>query len=344
MLLTRNIQMRTDALSICLAAIVLLAGVSIVPLSASGQQEQPQADPAISVSAEPTEPVTAGSTFEVTYTIRNVGEASGAFTVEAEPLPTNVSVTEFSGDVQGPNPDGSPPSTSTTAIAAGSSATVTITYRSVANATGEQRLGIQATQSIDQTTDDEQTTVTLSQPQASPSITVTDAPDVASPGGEFEVTYEISNTGTQNSSFTLSADRLPASISVTQFAGDIQAPTPDASPPRVSTVSLPGGSASTTASITITYRADESVTGEQSLGVTAEAPLSGAADNTSSTVIVEDPTDRALQAASADQPEQISQDDITIAITKRDRGEQLNNINVTQDDITILITLRNRAG
>lgn len=334
--------MRTRTLSVCLTVVVLFAGITMIPFSASSQQGQAQATPEISITDQPADPIAPNSTFTITYELTNTGNVSGAFTLNANTLPANVSVTAFSGDIQGPDPDSSPPSTSTTAIDGGDSATVTITYRAGAKVTGDQSLGVRAIQPIDQTTDEQQTTVTISESRATPNVTVADTPRVVAPGQTFEITYAVRNTGTQNGAFTMNADTLPSNVSVIQFTGDVQAPAPDASPPRVSTVSLPANSTDTTSSVTVTYRANASVTGEQVVGVTAEDPLTGSADNVSSTVIIEDPTDRALQAANTSDPSQISQDDITVAITKRDRGEQINNVAVTQDDITIMITLRDR--
>jgi hypothetical protein len=45
-----------------------------------------------------------------------------------------------------------------------------------------------------------------------------------------------------------------------------------------------------------------------------------------------------------DDPAGISQRDITVAITLRDRGRAANGVNLTQTDITTLITLRDRAN
>ncbi|PHQ40524.1 hypothetical protein DJ69_00710 [Halorubrum persicum] len=55
-----------------------------------------------------------------------------------------------------------------------------------------------------------------------------------------------------------------------------------------------------------------------------------------------DPTDRALQITGKNDPANLTQDDVTIAITEFERGNQANGIDITQDDVTAVITLFER--
>lgn len=55
-----------------------------------------------------------------------------------------------------------------------------------------------------------------------------------------------------------------------------------------------------------------------------------------------DPTERALQITGKDNPGELTQDDITSALTRFNRGESANGIKITQDDVTSLITLFER--
>lgn len=54
------------------------------------------------------------------------------------------------------------------------------------------------------------------------------------------------------------------------------------------------------------------------------------------------PTARALQLADKRDPTELTQDDVTAAITRFSRGQPVNNIDPSQDDITVLITLFER--
>lgn len=56
----------------------------------------------------------------------------------------------------------------------------------------------------------------------------------------------------------------------------------------------------------------------------------------------EDPQERALAIAGVDDPAQLTQDDVTAAITRFERGEPVNNIDINQDDVTATITLFER--
>lgn len=55
-----------------------------------------------------------------------------------------------------------------------------------------------------------------------------------------------------------------------------------------------------------------------------------------------DPTERALQISGKDDPANMTQDDVTAAITQFDRDEQANGVGITQDDVTSVITLFER--
>jgi outer membrane protein assembly factor BamB len=55
-----------------------------------------------------------------------------------------------------------------------------------------------------------------------------------------------------------------------------------------------------------------------------------------------DPQERALQIAGKDSAEEVTQNDVTAAITRFNRGEPANDVAVEQDDVTTLITLFER--
>ena len=55
-----------------------------------------------------------------------------------------------------------------------------------------------------------------------------------------------------------------------------------------------------------------------------------------------DPTERVLQIVGKDDPESVTQDDVTATLTRFNRGEPANGVEITQDDVTSLITVFER--
>jgi hypothetical protein len=94
------------------------------------------------------------SAFDVTYRVRNTGTADGAFALTVTDTATNLSVAGFGGDVRDSNPDGTPPTVSTTEVSAsGGTASVTVTYRTAQNASGSGAATVQALASASDTSD-----------------------------------------------------------------------------------------------------------------------------------------------------------------------------------------------
>jgi hypothetical protein len=56
-----------------------------------------------------------------------------------------------------------------------------------------------------------------------------------------------------------------------------------------------------------------------------------------------DPQERALQIAGKDSAEEVTQNDVTAAITRFNRGGSVNGVTVTQNDVTVMITLFERS-
>jgi len=57
-----------------------------------------------------------------------------------------------------------------------------------------------------------------------------------------------------------------------------------------------------------------------------------------------DPTERALQIAGVESASELTQNDVTIAITQFERDNNVNNVDIKQDDVTTIITLFERAN
>jgi len=55
------------------------------------------------------------------------------------------------------------------------------------------------------------------------------------------------------------------------------------------------------------------------------------------------PRDRALQVTDVDDPTNITQNDVTAAITRFNRDQSTNGIDINQDDVTAIITLFERT-
>ncbi|WP_180271684.1 beta strand repeat-containing protein [Halorubrum persicum] len=98
------------------------------------------------------------------------------------------------------------------------------------------------------------------------------------------------------------------------------------------TVTAPNVSEETAADVTITLA--DSSGDETSATTTLTVQPEGSAPT--------DPTERALQITGKDDPANLTQDDVTIAITEFERGNQANGVDITQDDVTTIITLFER--
>jgi hypothetical protein len=57
----------------------------------------------------------------------------------------------------------------------------------------------------------------------------------------------------------------------------------------------------------------------------------------------DDPTQRVLQITEKSDPSELTQNDVTVVITRFNRGQSVNNIDIKQDDVTATITLFERS-
>jgi PKD repeat protein len=281
------------------------------------------------------------TTFNIDYTIRNADSQAASYTLNINDLPSGVTVDGFAGDIQSSSPEASPPATSTTLISPGDTATVTVTYRAEAGLSGDRSVGVEAVQPLSGTTDTASSVVAVQRP-ANHSLSVSTAPSTVVQDTEFEVTYTIENTASRTASYTLTGNKVPSGITVVSFSGDIQSSSLDTSP-TATTDAIVAGS---TGSVTITYQVAANVTGNKTVGLTATNPLEGTEDAASSTLTATEapsnPEERALQIVGVSSPTELTQSDVTVAITKFNRGQTANGLTIKQNDVTVLITLFER--
>lgn len=181
----------------------------------------------------------------------------------------------------------------------------------------------------------------------SPSVTVSNAPDRIGPNGTFVIEYELENTGTDTGSFSLDVPAPASGVTVQNIGGDIKASDTGAEPASASTDAVePDGG---TVTFSVTYDANDLPTEEITAELTARQPLNSASDSALSTITVTestvptDPTERALQITGKEDPSELTQDDVTVVITRFNRGQSVNNIEIEQDDVTVTITLFERS-
>jgi hypothetical protein len=181
----------------------------------------------------------------------------------------------------------------------------------------------------------------------SPSVTVSNAPDRIGPNGTFVIEYELENTGTDTGSFSLDVPAPAPGVTVQNIGGDVKASDTGAEPASASTDAVePDGG---TVTFSVTYDANDLPTEEITAELTARQPLNSASDSTLSTITVTestvptDPTERALQITGKEDPSELTQDDVTVVITRFNRGQSVDNIEIEQDDVTVTITLFERS-
>jgi hypothetical protein len=173
-----------------------------------------------------------------------------------------------------------------------------------------------------------------------------DIPETVQSNTTFNVTYEVENTGEATTAYTLERTVNRSNVTVTDFSGEIQSSKVDSQPPSASTDAIDVG---TRAAVTVEYQIATNTTGGATLTTTARNPLSGANVSHSQNVsiqaepeIPDDPSQRALQIAAKDDSSQLTQNDVTAVITRFERGQSVNNIEINQDDVTATITLFER--
>ena len=174
-------------------------------------------------------------------------------------------------------------------------------------------------------------------------LRVTDAPESATLNSTFTVAYDVENGGTETTAYTVEASTDTPNVTVAAFSGDIRSAAPTDTPASASTDPIdPGG----TAAVIIRYNVTPIANGSATVTTTARDPLGGSNQTVSQTIPLraapQDPTQRALQISGKQDPAQLTQDDVTAAITRFSRDESANGIDVRQDDITALITLFER--
>ena len=165
--------------------------------------------------------------------------------------------------------------------------------------------------------------------------------DVA-PGENVTLTYTVNNVESQDTSYTLAVNSLSPNLTVTDIAGDIKSTKLEGDRPTATTTSLAAGSSGT---VTISYQAAADTTGQATVDVSAEEPLSGAATNVTSTLTIQeiaDPTQRVLTITGKSSLQELTQNDVTATITRFNRGQSVNNVGISQDDVTTVITLFER--
>jgi hypothetical protein len=291
-----------------------------------------------------------GETARVSYTISNVSDQSSV-AINITELPDPVSVNTSASATN----DGTFEANGQQVLVSqpAGEQTLTIAYDIDASASADATLDIEAAalNENDTATDTVTTTVTVEQQTPSgaarPDVTAVSQPsDSVSANSSFEIDYRITNPDEAPTAFTFTVPTTSANLSVTGFAGEIQGPNPDGTPPSTSTTAVDPGQ---TASVTVTYRVAANATGTGNITVEASSAFlngTGAATTTvelGEPAVPTTPRGRALQVAGVEDPAAIGQRDITVAITLRDRGQPTNGVNVSQRDITTLITLRDRA-
>lgn len=329
-----------------IGAAVLAAMMVLSVLTAATGSVAAAADPSITVTNAPSS-VSPDGTFQIEYEIENTGTLEGAFTVETPNLPSNVTVDSIEGDIQSRDLDSTPPSASTDAAQAdGDTVNVTVTYNASGMATGDTNFEFTASSPIDGTSDSQSTTITVQESVAVPNISATGGDDVARQGSAYESTYTIENTGTAPGSFTVRTQNLSSGITINSIEGDVQSANVNGTPPSATTDSASAGSS---VAVTVNYSvASDTQLGSYSLfTLAAEEPIAGTTDNTSANVTVKQPapeesTDRALEVSGKDNASEVEQNDVTVTITRFDRGQSVNGIKVSQNDVTVLITLFER--
>jgi hypothetical protein len=177
-------------------------------------------------------------------------------------------------------------------------------------------------------------------------LTASSVPTTATPDDDFQIGYVIENTGATTTAYTLTSTSNRSNVTVTDFAGDIQSSSLDATPSSTLTDAVAAGS---NATVTATYRATADTTGSVNITATAHSAPGDARNTTSSEILIDDtaivpqdPTDRALQITGKASPAELTQNDVTVAITRFARDEPVNRIEITQNDITTIITLFER--
>lgn len=327
--------------------VLLLTAVVTATGGVTAQSDDSVVDVTVSSAPDTAAP---GSNISVTYTVNNTGDAISSYTIDVAERSSNVTVTGVSGDIQAKKIDAEPPSASTDAIDPGMTATVTVTYALADSATGAETIGVEAREPLSGDTDTANSTTTIETPEPEPAteLTVTAAPDLVTQGNGILIDYEASSA---NSSLTLDLSTPQTGLAVETFTGAIRSQNVTA-PPTATTEFI---NTSQSKTVAVEYRATDALFGpnderiNQTIELRATNPLENETDTAAVSVTIQkpeatpdDPEERARDIAAVNNTSELSQNDVTAAITRFDRRQGVNGIDIKQNDITTLITLFER--
>jgi serine/threonine-protein kinase len=108
------------------------------------------------------------ATFNVTYEVANAGAEFTAYTLQTTAATPNITVENFSGDIEASNPDAEPPGASTTGIDSGDTALVTVEYRVAANAAGTAKINVTVIEPLSQAQANSSRVVSISEAPTNP--------------------------------------------------------------------------------------------------------------------------------------------------------------------------------
>jgi PKD repeat protein len=176
---------------------------------------------------------------------------------------------------------------------------------------------------------------------------VTDAPKTVQAADSFTVTYELVNQGSASTAYTVESTVEHPNVTVTDFSGEIQSSALERAVPSATTNSIDPGA---TGSVTVEYQVASNTTGAVTLNTTAQDPIGNDSAALTRDVTIQqpaavptDPAQRALQITGKSDQNALSQNDVTATITRFNRGQSINNVDITQNDVTAVITLFERS-
>lgn len=326
-----------------LRSVSIVAMTAVLVLGSMGAiaAAQPSSE-AVSISASDPSSVPQDGTFSVTYTVENNASAATAYTIEVPNLPENTTVTDITGDVRSRTPDGNPPAASTESVAAGESATVTVEYETTGVTTDTLSVEATATAPLSGATDKASSTASVEQP--GPDITVTDAPSLMTQSNGMSIEYSVN---ADDAALTVTLTEPQTGVNVSEFTGAVKSTNPSGSPPSASTEFIPANSSK---SVTVDYTVSDAIFGTgpnvtEQITLTASNPTGGASDTATAGVTIQkpsavpsDPADRATRIADVESTNNVTQNDVTLTITKFARDSAAGSIDVTQNDVTAMIT------
>jgi acyl-CoA hydrolase len=311
---------------------------SYTPSVTAGEDSQPttvliksEPDPAaFSInSLNATTPVTAGEAITVTAMVENTGAISGT---------TTVSVTDSTLGT----------ANETVTLSTGGTTTVNLTLQSATGNAGEY------TATVTTENDSASISVIVEAQSDSAQVQISNislTPRSVDPGSEstHQLTFEAQNVsadGDEDKFEIIFPDKVEldsfSHVAIDEKQSDVNKventlefsvnPTGGGSTQISGELNVTVSATNTTADITIDLT--DSNNGEDSAAATLTVVEAGAPPET--------PEERALAIAGVDDPAQLTQDDVTAAITRFNRGESVNGLTIEQDDVTAVITLFER--